>query len=160
MKNNFKPLMGSGDKGLTCLFAGKRVKKTSLYVIINALIDDLSALLGVAKAGERSEKNRKEIGGIQRSLVFVSGLIAGAKTAGPVKEATAALEALIAARSKRLPLLTKFIIPGKNELDAFLHLARSRARLCEILAWRLKAGLPAVYLNRLSDYLFLLALKK
>mgnify|MGYP001563299176 FL=1 len=51
------------------------------------------------------------------------------------------------------------MLPGKNETEALAHLARAKARVCEILAWELKAKAPAVYLNRLSDYLFLLALK-
>ena len=149
--------MGSGDDGFTELFGGKRVKKTSLRVEANALIDELNALLGVIKAGERSGKNKKELSGIQSALIAVSGLIAGAQTADGVKTGTIAIEALISVRSKRLPPLKHFAIPGKNKKDALLHLARSRARLCELLAWRLKAALPAVYLNRLSDYLFLLS---
>ena len=95
--------MGSGDKGFTDLFGGKRVKKTSLRVAANALIDELNALLGVIKAGERSGKNKKEIAGIQRALIAVSGLIAGARTADRVKTAIIAIETLIAVRSKRLP---------------------------------------------------------
>ena len=154
----FKPRLGSGDAGLTDLFGGRRVKKTDLRIQTNALIDELSSLLGVIKA--RGGKDEQEITGIQRSLTAVSALIAGAGTAGQVKESVAAVEALIAGRSKKLPPLKEFILPGKNKKEALVHLARSRARLCELLAWRLKAKLPAVYLNRLSDYLFLLARTK
>lgn len=156
----FKPAMGSGDTGFTELFGGRRVKKTDPRVATNALLDELSSLLGVIKAGLRAGKEKREITGVQRSLILVSGLIAGARASGGVKSSIAAIEALITARSKRLPPFKKFILPGRNRTEALIHLSRSRARLAELLAWRLKARLPAVYLNRLSDYLFLLAAKK
>ena len=157
---SFKPEMGSGDTGFTDLFGGKRVRKTDLRIKTAALIDELSSLLGVVKTGLRAGKDKQEITAIQRSMIGVSGLIAGAGTSGQVKGSIAAVEALIACRSKRLPPIKKFILPGKNKTEALIHVSRSRARLCEILAWQLKTKLPAIYLNRLSDYLFLLAAKK
>jgi cob(I)alamin adenosyltransferase len=168
MPEKFKPRMGSGDAGFTELFGGGKVKKTDLRVKTNALIDELNSLLGVVRAALRAGKDKREIAGIQRSLILASGLIAGARAghsvgglhSGQVKNSIAAIEALIAVRSKRLPPLTCFLLPGRNRTEALIHLARSRARLCELLAWQLKAKLPAVYLNRLSDYLFLLAAKK
>jgi len=160
MPEKFKPAMGSSDSGLTELFGGGRVKKTDLRVETNALIDELNSLLGLVKAGLRTGKKKNEINGIQRSLALASGLIAGAKTSARLKVSIASVEALIAARAKRLPALKSFLLPGRTTIDALIHLSRSRARLCELLAWRLKAKLPAIYLNRLSDYLFLLAAKK
>ncbi|MEI7530135.1 MAG: ATP:cob(I)alamin adenosyltransferase [Elusimicrobiota bacterium] len=160
MPEKFKPRIGSGDSGFTELFGGKRVKKTDLRVKTNALLDELNSLLGVIRAGLRAEKAKREISGIQRSLMLVSGFIAGARAATGLKISIAAVETLITARSKRLPPLKKFILPGRNRTEALLHLARSRARLAEILTWQLKAKLPAIYLNRLSDYLFLLAARK
>ncbi|MBU2573177.1 MAG: ATP:cob(I)alamin adenosyltransferase [Elusimicrobia bacterium] len=159
MSANYKPKPGSGDNGFTDLFGGKRVGKTDLRVRTNALIDELASLLGVIKSGLKSGKSKQEIAGVQGALVAVSGFIAGAAAAPEIKAAVSGLEALIAGRSKYLPPLKKFILPGKNKTEALVHLARSRARLCELLAWRLKMRLPAVYLNRLSDYLFLLARK-
>ena len=53
----------------------------------------------------------------------------------------------------------RFVLPGENETEALAHLARAKTRVCEILAWEIKAKAAAVYLNRLSDYLFLVALK-
>ena len=160
MPDKLKLRRGSGDSGFTELFGVKRVKKTDLRVKTNALLDELSSLLGVIKAGLRTEKDKLEITGVQRSLVMVSGFIAGAHVPGPLKNSTEDVESLITARSKRLPPLKKFILPGKNRTEALIHLARSRTRLCELLAWQLKAELPAIYLNRLSDYLFLLAANK
>jgi len=157
MSEKFKPAIGSGDTGFTELFGGKRIKKTDLRIKTNALIDELNSLLGVIKAGLKAEKDKKEITDIQRSLTAASGFIAGARTSNQVKESITDIEILISGRSKHLPSLKTFILPGKNRIEALIHLSRSRARLCELLSWRLKAKLPAIYLNRLSDYLFLLS---
>ncbi|OGS07621.1 MAG: hypothetical protein A2270_06700 [Elusimicrobia bacterium RIFOXYA12_FULL_51_18] len=157
MPEKFKPAMGSGDAGFTELFGGKRIKKTDLRITTNALIDELTSLLGVIKAGLKTEKDKMEITDIQRSLIAAAGFIAGAPTANQVKGFITDIEILISGRSKHLPSLKKFILPGKNRIEALIHLSRSRARLCELLSWRLKARLPAIYLNRLSDYLFLLS---
>ncbi|HAU90285.1 MAG TPA: hypothetical protein DCW72_08760 [Elusimicrobia bacterium] len=70
---------------------------------------------------------------------------------------TAALTTLVENRAAAARPPKKFVLPGSNEIEALAHLTRTRARICEILAWELKAKQPAVYLNRLSDYLFLLA---
>ena len=129
MPKNFKPGMGAGDLGFTDLFGGRRVPKTHRRVKLNALIDELSALLGLVKTGVKDKGTKEEISAAQAALVRASGLIAGMK--GALKE----------------------------ETEALAHLARAKARICELLAWELKAKAPAVYLNRLSDYLFLLALK-
>lgn len=158
MPETFKPAIGSGDTGFTSLFGGKKVRKTDLRVAAGALIDDLTSLLGAVKAGAGA-KDRRELAGVQRQLICAAGFIAGAGTDAELRRHTAAVSALIERRSKGLPPLKEFVLPGKNRKEAFVHLARSRARLCELLAWRLKMRLPAVYLNRLSDYLFLLARK-
>jgi len=157
MPKNFKPEMGAGDLGFTDLFGGRRVHKTHRRVKLNALIDELSALLGLVKTGVKDKGTKEEISAAQAALVRTSGLIAGMK--GALKEETEALAAFIDAGSGKLKPLKKFVLPGTNETEALAHLARAKARICELLAWELKAKAPAVYLNRLSDYLFLLALK-
>jgi len=157
MPESFKPGMGAGDLGFTDLFGGKRVPKTHRRVKLNALIDDLSALLGLLKTGLKDSRTKKEISAAQAGLIRASGLIAGMK--GDLKTETAALEALINARAEKIKPQKKFSLPGANETEALAHLARTKTRVCEILAWELKAKAPAVYLNRLSDYLFLIALE-
>ncbi len=156
MRRNFKPKMGAGDLGFTDLFGGRRVPKTHRRVKLNALIDDLSAVLGLLKPGIRDKKTKEELSAAQAALIRASGLIAGMK--GELKDETAALETLINARAEAIKPPKKFVLPGANEREALAHLARTEARVCELLAWEIKAKAPAVYLNRLSDYLFLLAL--
>jgi len=155
MPKSFKPDMGAGDLGFTDLFGGKRVPKTHRRIKLNALIDDLSALLGLIKTGIKDKKTKNEISAAQAALLRASGLIAGMKTT--LKAETTALGALVNALAEVIKPPKKFVLPGSNEIEALAHLTRTRARICEILAWELKAKQPAVYLNRLSDYLFLLA---
>ncbi|MCX5793322.1 MAG: ATP:cob(I)alamin adenosyltransferase [Elusimicrobia bacterium] len=157
MPKDFKPDMGKGDLGFTDLFGGRRVPKTDRRIKLNALLDDLSALLGLLKTGVAGAAAKKELTAAQKSIIAASALIAGLKT-GP-KPDTAALEGLIAAAAAKIRPPQKFALPGANETEALAHYARAKARVCEILAWEIKAKAPAVYLNRLSDYLFLVAIK-
>lgn len=151
----FKPARGTGDLGFTDLF-GRRVPKTHRRVRLNAALDELSALMGLLKACLRDRRLRAELTDAQAGLVKAAGAIAGAKAG--LEAETAALERTIERRSASVRPPRKFVLPGASEAEALAHLARTRARACEIIAWELKASGPAVYLNRLSDYLFLAAL--
>ena len=157
MPKSFKPKTGAGDLGFTYLFGGRRVPKTHPRVKLNALVDDLSAMLGLFKTGLRDRRTKEEFSAAQAALIRAAGIIAGMK--GELEAETAALEALIAARAEKIKPPKKFVLSGANETEALAHLARAKTRVCEILAWEIKAKAPAVYLNRLSDYLFLIALK-
>jgi cob(I)alamin adenosyltransferase len=154
---SFKPRRGSGDGGYTDLLGGRRVPKTSRRVKLNALLDELGALLGLLRAGEKKTR-RAGLEAAQAALVKAAGVIAGRPADLGAEQR--ALEALIDKASARLKPAKKFVLPGENEAEALAHLARARARLCELAAWDLKAEGPAVYLNRLSDYLFLLGLER
>ncbi|MDA8131528.1 MAG: ATP:cob(I)alamin adenosyltransferase [Elusimicrobia bacterium] len=156
MPRYFKPSGGSGDKGFTDLLGGRRVPKTDRRIKLNALLDELSAMIGMLKVSLRDRALKKELTSAQAGLVRTSAVIAGMKA--DLSGEISALEALIEARSERTRPPKEFVMPGANEAEALAHLARTRARCCEILAWELKAKDPAVYLNRLSDYLFLAAL--
>lgn len=156
MAKDFKPGSGTGDLGFTDLFGGRRVPKTDRRVKLNALLDDLSALIGLLKAGTKEKRTKEELSAAQAGLIKASGMIAGAKAG--LEAETAALEELIERRAAAVKPPRKFVLPGANETEALAHLARAKTRICEILAWEIKARKPAVYLNRLSDYLFLAAL--
>ena len=157
MPENFKPNIGKGDLGLTDLLGGRRVPKTDRRVRLNALIDELSALLGLAKTALKDRAVREELSGVQKGLILASASVAGGKA--DLKAAAAVLETRIKAGAAGVKPLKAFVVPGSCRPEALLHLARARTRICEILAWELKAAAAAVYLNRLSDYLFLAALK-
>lgn len=156
MPVKFKPNTGTGDAGMTSLLGARRVPKTDRRIKLNALLDDLNSLLGLLKL--RDKKRAAQITAAQKGILKASGLIAGAK--GGMDEEVKALESFTLAAAAKLKPAKKFVLPGANEAEALAHLARTRARLCEIQAWELKAKAPAVFLNRLSDYLFLLALSR
>ncbi|MEW5907448.1 MAG: ATP:cob(I)alamin adenosyltransferase [Elusimicrobiota bacterium] len=154
-KRIFKPAQGSGDGGMTALLSGRRVAKTDPRVKANALIDELSCLLGLVKSGgfEKAALSRA-----QAALSAAAANIAGMKNGGALSELASDVEKISSDLSRRARPPARFVLPGENPVEATLHLARARARLCEILCWELKAKDPAVLLNRLSDWLFLLAL--
>ncbi len=153
--SSFKPRPGSGDGGLTDLLAGRRVPKTDGRIITGALLDELSCLLGLVKAAgfEKASLSRA-----QAALSAAAANIAGLKNGVALRGLTLGLEKAAAALSPRVRPPARFVLPGANAMEATLHLARAKARVCEILCWELKAKDPAALLNRLSDWLFLLAL--
>jgi len=159
MPKKFKPTVGRGDDGTTGLLLGRRVSKTDVRVKANALIDELNAWLGLARTLKGpAAKERAGLQGEQKNLFLLSAHIAGADNSKIIESGTRRLEKEIARLSENLPEIKSFVIPGRNETEAVLHLARARCRSAEILAWHVKKAKPcAVYLNRLSDYLFLLA---
>ena len=154
MKTAFKPARGSGDGGVTDLLSGRRVPKTDIRVKANALLDEISCLLGLVKSGgfEKAALTRA-----QAALSAAAADIAG-RRGGDVPALTSAIEEASAELSRRVKPPARFVLPGENAVEATLHLARARTRVCEILCWEIKAKAPAVLLNRLSDWLFLLAL--
>jgi len=153
MKNKFKINRGSGDNGYTDIFL-ERIPKTDLRIKLNALLDEINALIGVLRS---ENKKLKEIIIIQKDIIFLSAVVAGYIKEKKLDKKIAYLENLI----NKFPdyNIKKFIIFGNNYFSAMLNLIRTKTRICEIIAWELKKKNIAVYLNRLSDYLFLLSIK-
>ena len=160
MPKNFKPEMGSGDDGMTDLPPAKRVKKTDPGIKALGLIDELNALLGLVKAKLPGKKEAAELRKTQQSLLKAAAAAAGMNLKAELAKETGYLETRIEALSAGAGPVRGFVLPGRSETEALLHLARAKARSCEIALWETGSGPSAVYLNRLSDYLFLLALKK
>lgn len=161
----------TGDSGQTGLFGGGRVSKGDLRVETYGTVDELNAHLGWAETLLRHLPLPAEIRALQAEL-----LVLGADLATP-EEATAAaaarirrvdaamtrrLEAWIDALDAELVPLTRFILPGGAPGAAALHVCRAVCRRAERAAVRLAAvelvnPEVIVYLNRLSDLLFVLA---
>jgi cob(I)alamin adenosyltransferase len=159
----------TGDAGQTGLYGGGRVHKDDLRVEAYGLVDELNAAVGAARA----EGPDPEIGGhlarIQEELFCIGAELAtphGA-TARPaiprVEPAWAeAMERAIDKWDEELPKLTRFVLPGGGRVGAALHLARCACRRAErrVVALHRQAAVEAqvvVYLNRLSDFLFVAA---
>ena len=159
----FKPGQGSGDNGMTSLLGNRRVPKTHPIIKLNALLDEANAIAGMLKAetGQMPLPGletdfRAELGAIQKIIMKIS-----AKTAG-LPENTDSEQKILEKKAKDLNKKIfppkEFIIPGSNKAEALAHLLRTKIRLCEIAAWEADKSDTAVILNRLSDYVFLLAL--
>lgn len=151
----------TGDMGQTTC-GNKRVDKDDLLVEVVGTIDELQAILGIIKLKVKSEKLKVEE--IQKDLIEVSGELACGKKFENLEKRVGEIGKEIYVIEKDLPELKEFIIPGKNEAEAFLHLGRTVCRRAE----RKLVGLNKKqivdkeilkYFNRLSDYLFILARK-
>jgi cob(I)alamin adenosyltransferase len=157
---------GTGDDGTTGLVGGARVPKTSLRVAAYGAVDELNDVLGLAAALATRPELRDEIRALQRDLFTLGADLSALEGASTLRVDRAMVERLVAredALEASLPPLRHFILPGGTPCAAALQMARSAARRAEREAWRLQeeegiANREAlVYLNRLSDLLFLLA---
>ncbi|MDQ0246109.1 cob(I)alamin adenosyltransferase [Bacillus fengqiuensis] len=160
----------SGDKGETSLVYGKRVSKASVYVEAYGTCDEANSMIGLAfsflPTGEEWKTLQKTIHIIQTKLFHIGAELAtpaGKKVGWPIEEADVHfLEEEIDKMEECLPTLTNFILPGGSPVGASLHTARTivrRAERCTIEIHQENPVNPIVmkYLNRLSDYLFVLA---
>lgn len=158
----------TGDKGETSLFGGERVSKDALRIEAYGTVDELNSLLGVV----RSLKPDGEVGTIleriQNDLFALGADLAtpqsSSNTKVPRMETRHAeeLEPIIDSLESKLRPLKAFILPGGSPVGAHLHLARTVCRRGERLVVKLSKSenigtAPVVYLNRLSDLLFVLA---
>lgn len=161
---------GTGDKGQTSLFDGSRTEKYNLIVDAYGEVDELDAVLGLAGAAAKSRRMKEAIRQIQRELFTLKADLATPMTgrrkirriqANEVKAIDERLDGLEAS----LPELHRFIANGGTPLAAALQHARAVARRAERAMWQANDKRAAlnpealVYMNRLSDYLFLLARK-
>ncbi|NNM86486.1 MAG: cob(I)yrinic acid a,c-diamide adenosyltransferase [Phycisphaerales bacterium] len=158
-----------GDSGQTSLFDGRRVAKNNLRIDTYGTVDELNSTLGLAIAFGKDAAINTALTHIQHQLFDL-----GAELATPVDSAgntkvphvgTAEsqwLEEQIDLATAELPPLKEFILPGGQAAAAQLHVARTVCRRAERLLVTLMAQEnigpgPLMYLNRLSDYLFVIA---
>jgi cob(I)alamin adenosyltransferase len=156
----------TGDQGLTGLFGGARVRKNDVRVEAYGTVDEANATLGLARAGQLPAELDQELEKIQADLFTLGAELA----CDPEKvdrlklpllgqERIAELEQLIDRIEAELPPLKHFILPGGSPAAAALHLARTVCRRAErrVLDVADTRAEVVVYLNRLSDLLFVLA---
>jgi cob(I)alamin adenosyltransferase len=158
----------TGDDGTTGLLGPGRVRKSAPRVEAYGAVDELNAVLGVARAADLDRWVDEELGGIQ-SMLFTLGAELASVAPGLrttldqiTEDDVVTLERWIDRREADLPRLTTFILPGGTPLAAQLHLARTVCRRAERRVVALAEHEPvdgAVlrYLNRLADLLFVLA---
>lgn len=165
----------TGDKGTTSLFSGTRVSKNNPFIEALGAVDEGNSALGVAIANFPDRpafvKVREQLEMVQHALFDVGAALATPRTCQESKklertrfdeEAIQLLEQWIDEMESQLPPLKTFILPGGHPSGAGLHLTRSIIRRAERIVLPLYEQADVsqavlVYLNRLSDYLFVLS---
>jgi cob(I)alamin adenosyltransferase len=153
----------TGDAGTTSLFGGKRVLKCEELVDVYGSIDELNSWVGLIASQIESADVQQFLSAIQSDLFLIGSHLSGWKTELTVLgKRVGEMEVRIDAMEGETGKLRNFILPGGSELGAFTHLARSICRRVErqtvALAQKQKVeGGILIYLNRLSDYFFMLA---
>ncbi|HEX4124241.1 MAG TPA: cob(I)yrinic acid a,c-diamide adenosyltransferase [Tepidisphaeraceae bacterium] len=161
----------TGDKGTTGLIGGSRVSKSDPRIECTGDIDELNAAIGVATAALGAEHRAlaDALGTVQNEL-FVLGALVAAPHPTPTAKALPELDETMITRLEmqmdaadaELPPLKQFILPGGGEVAARLHFARTVCRRAERQLVRFSQDRPVpplsvIYLNRLSDWLFVQA---
>ena len=167
----------TGDKGTTGLVGGTRLPKHDLRIDCYGTIDELNSYLGLIRDQQISNDSKTTLIEIQNQLFIIGSLLA----TDPEKlkddskrkrlgisliksEAITFLETEIDAMNLELPPMTHFILPGGHQTVSFCHIARCICRRAERNISKLNANHPTqpevlIYLNRLSDFIFVLARK-
>lgn len=156
----------TGDKGDTSLYDGTRVAKDDIRVESYGTVDELTSVIGLAKAFVHDEQIRRFLHHMQKDLFRVAGELAttdGSKFPHRISEAeTASLEVVIDEYIARMAPIDKFIVPGNTQASAALHVARTVCRRAERRILTLSRHTPVSaelikYVNRLSDAIYALA---
>lgn len=155
----------TGDTGQTSLVGGKRVSKASLRVDAYGDVDELNSVIGLARSKVQDQEIDEALGVIQNDLFTL-----GADLASPAdievpridESFVKTLEAYSDSYLAQVEPLKEFILPGGSGAGAALHVARTIARRAERRVVELSESeelnaQTIVYLNRLSDLLFILA---
>ena len=159
----------TGDKGTTSLIGGRRVPKYHDRIEAYGTLDELNAWMGLIRDQEIDEHSRKVLLEIQDRLFTVESLLAAEPGSRGIEnlpllkeEDVELLEKEIDSMNSQLPDLTQFILPGGHTIASYCHLARTVCRRAERQVIKLDTKYSVdpstiIYLNRLSDYLFVLS---
>lgn len=161
----------TGDKGKTSLLGGTRVSKSDYRIEAYGTVDELNSCLGLVSDLDTDKTRVEFIRNIQSRLFTVgSSLAAETSRAKEFKpdlneNDITSLELAIDEMNKVLPTMKNFIIPGGHQLVSTTHIARTICRRAERLVIRIAETedieeIIIRFLNRLSDYLFVLARKQ
>ncbi|MBP6827898.1 MAG: cob(I)yrinic acid a,c-diamide adenosyltransferase [Saprospiraceae bacterium] len=162
----FRIYTKTGDQGETALFGGRRVLKSHLRVDAYGTVDELNSFIGWLRDSIGGEHDREILAGIQHRL-FTAGahLASDPEKHPPTPDLKGSdielLETEIDAMEEMLPPLKNFILPGGHPVVSVCHVCRTVCRRAERLVVALHENDPVdplvlQYLNRLSDYFFVL----
>jgi len=156
----------TGDAGMTSIRGGERVMKNDIRIETNGELDELNSLIGVVRSMMLEDDARREnMERVQRALMAVMSYVAS--SGNYEKLILEDLPPLVADMEEQIDRLMCdckfcFVLPGSNQLSAFMHLARSKARTAERRLCVVNQKYPLSpdvmkFINRLSDYLFAMA---
>ncbi|WP_406684243.1 cob(I)yrinic acid a,c-diamide adenosyltransferase [Seonamhaeicola sp. MEBiC1930] len=167
----------TGDKGTTALFGGSRVPKHHIRIESYGTIDELNSYIGLVRDQKIRQHYKDILIKIQHKLFTIGAILAtdpekavlknGKERLNIEKIASEDIEVLeheMDCMNEALEPMTHFVLPGGHQTVSFCHIARCICRRAERLATALNENEPInsnalIYLNRLSDYLFVLARK-
>ena len=167
----------TGDKGTTALFGGTRVPKHHIRIESYGTIDELNSHIGLIRDQAIDLIHKKILMEIQDRLFTVGAILATDPEKATLKNGKdrlnipkisesdiKLLEDNMDNMNAALPPMTNFVLPGGHQTVSFCHIARTVCRRAERLASHLNDMEPfqpetLMYINRLSDYLFVLARK-
>ena len=159
----------TGDKGTTALVGGKRVPKTDIRIESYGTIDELNSFIGLLTAEittENTTETKSFLRLVQHKLFSIGSHLATDQDSTQLRtesiispESITAIENEIDRLDEALPKLNAFVLPGGNRAASLAHVCRTICRRAE----RNMHAVPKIdpntlaYINRLSDYLFVLA---
>jgi len=152
-----------GDQGKGFLIGTKKIWKDDLQVEAIGQIDEFNSLIGFSLSKIKDVKIKKQLDQVQSDLMLISSIIAQNKVeVNKLNQSIMQLENYIDQMELKLSELQNFILPGGGEIGSLLHVVRSVCRRTErrLVSLNKKEKLPEeilIYINRLSDYLFILA---
>lgn len=167
----------TGDKGTTALFGGTRVPKHNIRIDSYGTVDELNSHIGLIRDQDINVHYKTILIQVQDRLFTVGAILATDPEKAVLKNGKerlnipkiskndiTKLELEMDVMNEALPLMTNFVLPGGHQTVSFCHIARCVCRRAERLASALNDLEPfqpetLTYLNRLSDYLFVLARK-
>ena len=160
----------TGDGGTTSLFGGKRVSKADLRIDTYGTVDELNSFIGLVRDQEVNAKRKDILIEIQDRLFTIGSILATepgntkVKIPSLIEDDIFLLEKEMDMMDAQLPPMKFFVLPGGHPSVSFCHVARTVCRRAERLTISLNTQegidpLVIKYLNRLSDYLFMLSRK-
>jgi cob(I)alamin adenosyltransferase len=160
----------TGDDGTTSLSGGRRVKKHSIRVEAYGSVDELIAWIGLLRDHKENHQRRELLIYIQNQLMICAAALAydrensNSRKYLPAADCISIIEEEIDKMEESLPPLTNFILSGGNTLVSYCHIARCVCRRAERAVLRLfetekSPEIVNKFLNRLSDFLFVLSRK-
>lgn len=161
----------NGDRGKTSLIGGKKVSKHDLQVEAYGSIDELNSFIGLLKDYSKNDEVNQVLFKVQLKLFTIGSILAQENTStnsvileklNISAKDTNFIELQIDKLEKKLPKLSKFIIPGGHKLVSYCHVSRSICRRAERKITKLSDSVKLdsnilPYINRLSDFLFVLS---